>query len=197
MPLAQLDYPMTLAETASIFAETLVGDHLQSTGDAGTKFEIAWASVSDAAAMLVNIPARFDFEKSFYTARESGSLTPQELSDLTDQAWRKWYGTELSETEKQYWMTKLHFSIPEVSFYNFPYTFGYLFSLGIYAKRAELGDRFLPSYLEILRDTGRMTAEDLIQKHLGQDIRRPEFWLGSLSIVERKVSEFENLLSRN
>jgi oligoendopeptidase F len=143
----------------------------------------------------VNIPARFDFEKNFYEARLNGALSPAELSDMTDKAWRKWYGEEISETESQYWMTKLHLSISGVSFYNFPYTFGYLFSLGIYAKRAEMGADFFKAYTEILRDTGRMTAEDLIQKHLGQDIRQPEFWLGSIGIVEKKVTEFEKMLS--
>ncbi|MFN7727972.1 MAG: M3 family oligoendopeptidase [Bdellovibrio sp.] len=197
MPFAHLEYPMTLAETASIFAETLLADHLNEAGDAETRFGIAWAHAADAAALLVNIPARYEFEKSFYEARKNGALSAGELSDLTEKAWLKWYGEELSQTERQYWMTKLHFSISGVSFYNYPYTFGYLFSLGIYAKRAELGAGFSKAYVEILRDTGRMTAEDLIQKHLGQDIRKPDFWLGSIGIVEKKVSDFEKLLSSN
>jgi oligoendopeptidase F len=194
MPFAQLDYPMTLAETASIFGETVLADRMMEAGDAETKFSIAWANASEAAGLLVNIPARFEFEKSFYQARQNGALSAEELCDLTDKAWRKWYGDELTQTERQYWMTKLHFSIAGVSFYNFPYTFGYLFSLGIYAKKAELGSKFHQAYVDILRDTGRMTAEELIQKHLGQDIRKPDFWLGSLKIVEKKIEGFEKLL---
>lgn len=195
LPVAHLEYPMTLAETASIFAETLLADHIGSNGDADTRFGIAWSNASDAAAFLVNIPARYEFEKSFYEARKNGTLSAGELSELTDKAWRKWYGEEISETERQYWMTKLHFSISGVSFYNFPYTFGYLFSLGIYAKRAQMGAGFSKAYIDILRDTGRMTAEEVIQKHLGEDIRKPDFWLGSISIVEKKIAEFEKLLS--
>lgn len=195
LPFVQMDSPMTLAETASIFAETVMSDRLAEVGDEDTKFAVAWADASDAVGFLVNIPARFDFEKSFYQARLKGALSPEDLGDLTDKAWRKWYGQEISETERQYWMTKLHFSISGVSFYNFPYTFGYLFSLGIYAKRAELGADFSKAYVEILRDTGRMTAEEVIAKHLGADIREPAFWLASIDIVEKKIARFEKLLA--
>lgn len=193
LPIALVSYPMTLAETASIFAENVLADYISDFGSQADQFAIAWEDASHAASLLVNIPARFDFEKSFYEAREKGFVSPGELSAMTDKAWRKWYGDELSQTEEQYWMSKLHFSIAGVSFYNFPYTFGYLFSLGIYAKRQQLGDQFSKSYVEILRDTGRMTAEDLIQKHLGEDIRKPQFWLSSLEIVNQKVSKFEKL----
>ena len=93
-----------------------------------------------------------------------------------------------------FWASKLHFSISGVSFYNFPYTFGYLFGLSVYARRKELGAAFWPKYVEILRDTGRMTAEDLIQKHLGEDIRRPEFWQKSIDVVKGKIEDFRKML---
>ncbi len=80
------------------------------------------------------------------------------------------------------------------SFYNFPYTFGYLFSLSIYARRESLGANFAKKYIEILRDTGRMTAEDLIQKHLGEDIRRPEFWQKAIDVVKGKIDQFKDLV---
>lgn len=195
LPTMQQDYPMTLAETASIFAETALSDSLMKTGSPEMKFEICWSSVVDATSLLLNIPSRFEFEKMFYEARPNGFVSPRELTEMTDKAWRKWFGDDLSQTESRYWMTKLHFSISSVSFYNFPYSFGYLFSLGIYSRREELGDRFAQAYRDILRDTGRMTAEDVIQKHLGEDIRKPEFWLKSLAIVEEKVARFEKLLS--
>lgn len=195
LPLVQTDYPMTLAETASTFAETALSDSMMATGTPEMRFELAWSAIVDAVSLLLNIPARFDFEKSFYEKRESGFVSPRELCELTDQAWRKWYGGDLSQTEDQFWMTKLHFSIADRSFYNFPYAFGFLFSLSIYSRRERMGEKFGASYQAILRDTGRMTAEKLIEKHLGEDIRRPEFWLKSLEIVDEKVSAFEKLLS--
>jgi oligoendopeptidase F len=146
-------------------------------------------------ALLANIPTRFELEKNFYEARQNGTLTPLELGEITDKAWRKYFGEYLSETESQFWMTKLHFSIADVSFYNFPYTFGYLFSLGIYSQRTEVAESaFGAKYVDILRDTGRMTAESLIQKHLGSDIREKDFWRKSLKVVESKIAALERLL---
>lgn len=187
-------YPMTVAETASTFAETLLSERLVAKAQGDEKFTIAWEEASDAVSLLINIPARFEFEKSFYEARQNGALSASELSALTDKAWRKWYGEELSKTEEQYWMTKMHFNFSDISFYNYPYTFGYLFSLGIYAMKEKLGEKFHQAYVDLLRDSGRMSAEDLVQKHLGADIRQTQFWQDSINIVEKKVADFEKLV---
>jgi len=189
-------YPMTLAETASIFAETALGDYLRANSDPATAFAIAWQNVQSVSSYLINIPARFYFEKSFYERRlQSAYCPPEELSEMTEEAWREWYGDTLSEPDRLFWMTKLHFSISGVSFYNFPYSFGALFSLGIYARKDELGKDFLPMYTALLRDTGSMTAEELAKKHLGEDISQPEFWKKSLSVFESQVANLEGLLS--
>jgi oligoendopeptidase F len=70
-----------------------------------------------------------------------------------------------------------------------------LFSLSIYARRKELGADFMPKYKAILRDTGRMSAEELIQKHLGEDITQPAFWQKSIDVVKAKINHFESLIS--
>lgn len=196
LPLIQRGYPMTLAETASVFAETAFADAFAQSTDAQGQLEIAWQNAESITAFLLNIPARFDFEKSLYDRRlDAAYVTAQELGDLTEASWRKWYGDTLSEVERQFWMTKLHFSMSKISFYNFPYTFGYLFSLGIYARRRELGPAFLPMVRELLRDTGRMTAEDLARKHLGEDLSDPAYWRKSLKIVAEQVAHFEKLVA--
>lgn len=92
-----------------------------------------------------------------------------------------------------FWASKLHFSIAELGFYNYPYLFGYLFSLGVYAQKDRYGEAFNDLYTTLLRDTGSMTAEDLVQRHFQQDIRQPEFWQASLDIVDRAVSRLEAL----
>lgn len=190
-------YPMTLAETASIFAETVLGDYLNTQNDPAMAFASSWQNVQSVSSYLINIPARFYFEKAFYERRlKSAYCTPEELCEMTEEAWRDWYGDTISQPDRLFWMTKLHFSISGVSFYNFPYSFGALFSLGIYARKDELGPDFMPMYTALLRDTGRMTAEDLAQKHLGEDISKPEFWKKSLSILERQVAHLESLLSK-
>lgn len=195
LPLAESRYPMTLAETASTFAEAALGDLLAAEAtDKSALLELAWADAQDAAVFLVNIPARFAFEKSLYEARENGPLPADRMCSLMTSAWQEWYGDALSEYDSYYWASKLHFAMPGVSFYNFPYSFGYLFSLGVFARRASLGDGFHQAYVSLLRDTGRMEVEELAQKHLGVDISRPDFWRESLGIVRQKVERFEALL---
>ncbi len=198
LPRGSKSVPMTIAETASIFAETAFSDALlkkaRTSENHSAAMEIAWQNTESAAGHILNIPARFDFEVSFYERRKLGYVGPDELSELMQVAWEKWYGDTLSEMEKQYWMTKRHFSIAGVSFYNFPYTFGALFSLGIYALRNERGQDFWPSYVELLRDTGRMTAEDLAMKHLGADLTKDDFWLKSLAIIDSQVTELESMI---
>lgn len=194
LPRTETHYPMTLAETASIFSETLLHDVLlEKAQTREEKIEFAWGEIEGAGSFLLNIPARFDFEKSFYDRRAKRTVSADELSQLTDEAWTKWYGPTLSANDKMFWATKLHFAISGVSFYNYPYTFGYLFSMSIYARRRELGSDFMKTYINILRDTGRMTAEDLILKHLGEDIRQPDFWKKSIAVINQKIATFEKL----
>lgn len=194
LPLEQRNYPMTLAETASVLFETLLGNHLAATAkDEATRFEAGYADAEHAAAFLVNIPARFEFEKSFYERRKQGFVPPDELSRLTDEAWTKWYGDTLSENDRLYWATKMHFSFADVSFYNFPYSFGYLFANAIDARRAEFGRDFPRRYVELLRDTGRMTVEDLIRRHFGEDAGSAAFWEKSLSGPAAKIEGFRKL----
>ena len=196
IPLVEADYPMTLAETASTFGEAALGDLLaKDAADPGTVFDLAWADAQDAATFLVNIPARFEFERRFYEKRPSGPVSAEGLCALTREAWEEWYGDALSDYDDYYWASKLHFHMPGVSFYNFPYSFGYLFSLGVYAKKDELGPRFHTAYVGLLRDTGRMEAEDLAAKHLGVDITKSAFWEGAIDMVRAKVERFEGLAS--
>ena len=201
LPLAESSYPMNLAETASTFAETALGDYLESrlsgAGEVSSDLvALGWSDAQDAASFLVNIPARFAFEKAFYEARAEKPLGPEALSALMDATMRDFYGDSLSEFDAGFWRSKLHFYMAGRSFYNFPYTFGYLFSLGVYARRAELGADFHGRYCALLRDTGRMETEELAAAHLGVDLRKPDFWRASCAIVERKVERFEALVGK-
>ena len=89
-----------------------------------------------------------------------------------------------------FWASKLHFYISGLSFYNFPYLFGYLFSLGVYTSRERFGSEFFPRYRALLQDTGRMTAEDLARKHLDADLTSPDFWGNTLRALEPRVDAF-------
>ncbi|MEM9151542.1 MAG: M3 family oligoendopeptidase [Cyanobacteria bacterium P01_F01_bin.3] len=200
LPRLQCRYPMTLAETASIFAETLVREALmEKASTPAQKLEIAWQEAQSAAIFLLNIPARFEFEKRLVEARKIGAVRPTQMCEMMNDSWQLWFEDSLSEYDDLFWASKLHFSISELGFYNYPYLFGYLFSLGIYAQQPtertpENKAAFNQRYTQLLRDTGTMTAEDLVAHHLQKDLSQPQFWQDSLTIVEQSVSQFEQLV---
>ncbi|GGK29540.1 M3 family oligoendopeptidase [Aliivibrio fischeri] len=196
MPLCTTRYPMTLAETASIFAENVVRDALLAKAKTKEdKIEMLWEELSSALALTINIPVRYEFEKAFYELRSSKELGAEDLSELMRVTWEEWYGDSMNEADSLFWASKLHFSIPEVSFYNYPYLFGYLFSIGVYAQREAKGADFYGDYINLLRDTGIMRAEEVVQKHLQMDLTQETFWQQSLDRVSNQIDEFERLIS--
>lgn len=142
----------------------------------------------------MNTPSRFEFEQSFVEARKQGKVSANQARQLMTDAWSAWYGDSITEYDDLFWCSKLHFSIPELGFYNYPYPFGYLFALGVYAQKDKQGDNFRFAYRELLRDTGKMTAEACIEKHLNRNIREPEFWQDSIAIVNKSIQAFEQLV---
>lgn len=99
----------------------------------------------------------------------------------------------LDTRHPHFWSSKLHFFIDSVPFYNFPYTFGYLFSAGIYAQAQKDGDNFEDKYIALLRDTANMTSEELAQKHLSVDLTKPDFWQAGADLVKKDIDEFLSL----
>ena len=197
LPDCQRRYGMSLAETASSFGETIVRDALlERAGTPTEEIAIVWEEASALVAFILNIPARFDFEKDFCEARAERPLRPAELEEMMGAAWVKWYGDSLAEPDPLFWASKLHFYISGLSFYNFPYLFGYLFSLGVHARRAAFGDDFFPRYVALLRDTGRMTAEELAAKHLEVDLTRPDFWRATVATLESRIDRFDALVDQ-
>ncbi len=192
------DYPMTLAETASTFAENLVTS--AAIDDPQTskahRIRILDQRLQDSTAFLLNTPMRFDFECAFYEARKLGELSVADLKGLMIDAQKKNYGDSLNpeQLDPWFWASKLHFYITEISFYNFPYTFGYLFSLGIFARFLEEGASFLPTYENLLMQTGSAPAEQVAMDVLGVDLGRPEFWNASIDLIDRDWTRFQELL---
>ncbi len=195
MPESQKSYGMSLAETASTFGETLVRDTLLAQAEEPqARLNMMWEEIGAFTAFLLNIPTRFDFERKFYERRVARPLRPQELKDLMSEAWRTWYGDALAEPDPMFWASKLHFYISELSFYNFPYLFGYLFSLGVYARKDLADGDFFERYVALLRDTGRMKAEDIAVRHLNSDLTEKTFWRETMTSLEARVDAFEDLL---
>ena len=190
-------YPMTLAETASTFAEQLLKDYLLSDDNLDKKRRMSLLSrgLDDMATYLLNIPMRFYFEKSFYEKRSQGELSLSRLKSLMEETQKNVYGDILdsSQLDPWFWASKGHFYITSVSFYNFPYTFGYLFSLGVYSKARREGAEFLPRFRELLRSTGCGTCEKAALDSIGADLEKEDFWLESLSLLRDELSAFEAL----
>jgi len=190
LPYWRQDYAMNVAETASTFAELIVADAtVKAAPDTKTKLNLLDAKMQNPLAMFLDIRARYLFETSFYQARQQKVLTPAELSDLMLQAQKTAYGNALTTYHPMFWASKLHFYIADVPFYNFPYTFGYLFSLGLYARAKHQSD-FEARYMALLRDTANMSTEDLAQKHLGVDLTKPDFWQAGVALIKRDIDEF-------
>lgn len=110
-----------------------------------------------------------------------------------EKAQKEAYAGSLSGYHPHFWCSKLHFFIDDVPFYNFPYTFGYLFSLGIYTEFLKNPDGFEDKYIALLRDTGRMKVEDLAKKHLGVDLTKPDFWAAGINLMAEDAREFIRL----
>ncbi|GAA0613935.1 M3 family oligoendopeptidase [Virgibacillus siamensis] len=187
-------YAMNVAETASTFAEMIVADaSVKNARNTKEKKELLETKIQRSIAFFMNIQARFNFERRFYEERKQGMVPVERLNELMIDAQKDAYGDALEEYDPTFWASKLHFHITGVPFYNFPYTFGYLFSLGIYAHAQELGGNFEDDYIALLRDTGRMTVEDLAAKHLNVDLTKPDFWESAISLCVNDVNEFLKL----
>lgn len=199
-PLFLQDYPMNLAETASTFAEAVLAEHrLRTANTKHEKLSILEHMLSDAVAYLMNIHARFLFESQFYVERREGELTAARLSELMLEAQKEAYQNTLADDGwyPDFWVSKLHFYISGLPFYNFPYTFGYLLSNGLFALASEgsgktSGD-FPARYRKLLIATGCQETEAALQSTFGYDLRKPDFWNKSLDVVERRVGEFLEL----
>ncbi|HEX2229626.1 MAG TPA: M3 family oligoendopeptidase [Candidatus Binatia bacterium] len=193
-------YPMTLAETASTFGEqVLMNGLLEDTTISDTqRATILDIDVGHGAVYLLDIPVRYEFEKAFYAERLEGELSVSRLKNLMVETQRRVLGESLEEggEDSYFWASKLHFYITGVTFYNFPYTFGYLLSRGLYAMFKKEGAAFLPSYEELLRRAGSDTAENVVKQTVGKDLQSSDFWVDAIRSLEGPLKQLEGLLPR-
>ncbi|MGD6898993.1 M3 family oligoendopeptidase [Bacillus infantis] len=191
------NYSMNVAETASTFAEMIVADAaVKNAATEEEKLALLEDKIQRSVALLMNIHARFLFETSFYNERKNGMVSGGRLNELMLNAQKEAYADALDEYHPSFWSSKLHFYITGVPFYNFPYTFGYLFSLGIYANALEEGKGYEEKYISLLKDTASMTVEDLAMKHLNADLTKPDFWEKAVKLCMDDVEEFLNLTEK-
>jgi pepF/M3 family oligoendopeptidase len=197
LPQLNQSYAMNVAETASTFAELVVSDATIENADSeAEKITLLDEKVARGATMMMNIHARYIFELSFYEERQKGTVTAERLSKLMEAAQKEAYENALETYHPMFWAAKLHFFNTGVPFYNFPYTFGYFFSLGVYARALESDASFEDEYISLLRDTASMSTEDLAKKHLDVDLTKSDFWQQAIDQVHADVDEFLELTEK-
>jgi len=191
----QRQTPMTLAETASIFCETLIRQAVVEESSEADRLAILESTLENATQVVVDISSRFLFEQRVFEARRERELSVDELCRFMLDAQRATYGDGLDEEalHPYMWAVKGHYYIPDLSFYNFPYMFGLLFVLGLYARYREDPQSFKTSYDELLASTGLADAATLALR-FGIDVRTPDFWRSSLDVIRRDVERFEQLV---
>jgi oligoendopeptidase F len=187
--------PMTLAETASIFCETIVTDAaLAQVANRGEELAILETFLIGATQVIVDIASRFLFEKEIFEWREKAELSADDFCDIMLHCQKATYGDGLDERylHPYMWAWKPHYYRTDLSFYNYPYAFGLLFGLGLYAIYQERGRSFVSEYEALLASTGEGTAADLAAR-FGIDIRQPGFWRGSLKLIETRIQRYQEL----
>ena len=191
LPAAMAEPPMPLAETASIFNETLLFNAVLSQAEKNERFSLLESSLVGTTQVIVDIYSRFLFEKEVIERRKTHTLSVQELQQIMLAAQEQSYGDGLDPhcRHPYMWACKSHYYIPELAFYNFPYAFGQLFGAGVFAQYKAQGAVFVPRYNQLLRSCGSGMAAD-VAKSVGIDLRSVDFWRSSLQVYTREIDEF-------
>jgi len=185
------DYPMPIAETASIFCETIISNAALKSASKEEIFVILENDISSNAQVIVDILSRYLFETELFKRREDNSLSVNELKEIMIASQKKAYGSGLDHNflHPYMWTCKPHYYDASSNFYNFPYAFGLLFSKGLYAQYLKSGESFLKDYDAMLTSTGK---NDLVQvaKNMNVDIHSIDFWRSSLNLITQDIEKF-------
>lgn len=190
-------YPMPIAETASIFCETIVVNAALKEAKDAEALSILESSISDAGQVIVDIYSRFLFETELFERRKGHSLSVNEFKEIMIDAQKKAYGEGLNHNvlHPYMWINKSHYYSAGRNFYNFPYAFGLLFSKGLYVEYLNRGKAFVKDYDELLNATGKNNIRDIALK-MDIDVHDPEFFRNSLRLIEKDIEKFIELADK-
>jgi len=196
-PVLMADPPMPLAETASIFNETLLSHVVRKNADESTRFALLEGSLMEATQTIVDIYSRFLFESAVFEARKTHIPTADELNQMMLDAQAEAYGDGLDPEVRHpgMWLCKGHYYSVGLHFYNFPYAFGHLFGLGVFARYLEEGSAFLPKYNALLASCGSDTIPN-VAASVGIDVRSADYWRSALRVLRGEVEEFIRLCEK-
>jgi oligoendopeptidase F len=184
--------PATLAETASIFCNTIIDQAALRDADREEQIAILEASLQGVCQVVVDITSRYLFEKEVFERRAERELSARELCEIMRNAQLQTYGDGLDENalHPYMWAAKPHYY--GGLFYNYPYMFGLLFGLGLYARYLDDPDGFRARYDDLLSRTGMADAPTLAAE-FGFDLRTPDFWRGAFDTVRQNIDRLESL----
>ena len=192
-PLNQ-DYSMPVAETASTFNENIIMNTAIKEASDEEKIALIESQLQDTTQIIVDIYSRYLFESAVFENREQSFMFSKDLEEMMLSAQKEAYGDGLDQSylHPYMWACKPHYYSTGLSFYNFPYAFGGLFSKGLYAIYQEKPEGFVEKYQELLRATTVSSVEDTA-KVLGVDVSTPEFWKKALAEVAESIEAFITL----
>ncbi|MDZ5471523.1 M3 family metallopeptidase [Bacillus sp. 31A1R] len=182
-------YPMSLAETASTFNELIVTESTE-----GIPVEQRLSNIEEkintAVLYLLYVQFHFHFELEMYNRKKAGKyLSAEELKSLIVAFQKEVFSDCLEHYQEFFWLHTPHFYYIDQPFYNFVYTFGFLFSNGLF-EMSKTDPNFEKKYIELLKDTGIYSVEELSEKHLGIDLTKPVFWEKSIQLIKQQIEEF-------
>lgn len=187
----------SVAETASTFMENLVLDAaIEIAATEKERLSLLEMKISNGLKYIMMVPHMFEFELKFYEKRKQGLVSAGEIKNLLIEVENELFEGIVGELDPYKWMYISHFYSTEKAFYNIPYTIGYLFSNGIYSLAKESGAGFVEQYDELLRNSGRMTVEQLAEEFLGQDITKEKFWVSSMQPLKEAIEEYLSLTEK-
>ncbi|PEP81657.1 M3 family metallopeptidase [Bacillus pseudomycoides] len=186
------DYlPMCMAESASIFFEMVLVDYLVKIAESEElrKSLLSW-KIRNSFNYVMAIRASFQFEQTFYEESQKGHLSADELERLSILSQKAAYGNSLTEYQPFVWMKYGQFYTASVPFYNYPYTFGYLLSLGLLEIAKQDGSEFHSKYKKFLCETGKRPVEELVKQYFHIDLADNEFWEKALLQINKDIDEY-------
>ena len=184
-------YPMTLAETASIFSETMLYNTTISKAKGFEKKYLTEMFLMEVTQVIVDILCRFYFEKAVFEKQQEGPLFADALCSMMTDAQKATYGDALDPKllHPYIWAVKCHYYSPDLGFYNYPYAFGQLFSIGLYVKYLEDKKNFPALYRKVLMATGRTDIKG-VAKLAGIDVEKKDFFQESMEFITRMIRIF-------
>jgi oligoendopeptidase F len=182
--------PLTLAETASVFGETVTfGRLLQEVSDPQERLALLASNLEDQIATVFRQIAMNRFEHAMHTERrEAGELSVERFGELWAATQSDMLGesVEITDGYRTWWSYIPHFIATPG--YVYAYAYGQLLALSVYAQYESRGADFVPQYLDLLRAGGSLAPEEL-GRLVDVDLADPDFWDRGIDIIERRLDE--------